>query len=122
MRKPTPYGTLLRRRRIDAGLSLRDVAERLHVSHVYLADVERGARGPLQPEHEPKLKRIIKGLTSSDLARAREASRPVKITLETTPERWEDVTIALARRYARGNLREDQREQILRILQEDEED
>ena len=122
MRKPTPYGALLRQRRVEAGLSLRDVAEKLCVSHVYLADVERGARAPLQPAHEPKLKQVIKGLTANELARAREASKPVKITLETTPEGWAGVTIALARRYERNDLRDDQRNKILQILQEGEED
>jgi transcriptional regulator with XRE-family HTH domain len=107
---------------VAAGLSLREVAEAVGVSHVYLADVERGVRPPLRAEHEPKLLGKIVGLNQMELNEARELSRPIKITLENTPSRYVDLTIALARRYERDNLTDSKLNKILALLQEDTED
>ena len=121
MTRPHPYGALLRKQRVDAGLSLRDVAAKLGVSHVFLADVERGARGPLNQEHEPKLLKLLKSLNQHDLDVARKESKAIKITLDTTPEPYHDLTVALARRYESGEkLRETQVNRIIKILRGDE--
>jgi transcriptional regulator with XRE-family HTH domain len=110
------YGALLRTRRIAAGLSLRDVASKLGVSHVYLADVERGVRGPLKPEHEPALLAAVPGLTHDELARARAVTRPVKITLENTPPKYQDLTLAFARRIEKQDLSDSQTMMLLQLL------
>ena len=120
-KQQTPYGMLLRKRRMEAGLSLRYVAEAIGVSHVYLADVERGARAPLDEDREPKLRKIIKSLTPAELKAARLLSKPIKITMESTPEPWTAVTVALARRYEQGDSNDDEQdaqdaERILNIL------
>jgi PTS system nitrogen regulatory IIA component len=118
MTRQTPYGSLLRKQRVQAGLSLRDVATRLGVSHVFLADVERGARNTLSPDHEPALMKLIPKISKKELDDARRLSKPIRITLDSTPEGSRPVTIALARRYEEGGLRETQVTKILEILEE----
>lgn len=121
MNKTSPYGALLRKRRVEAGLSLRDVAAKIGVSHVFLADVERGVR-PLSTDREPQLLAALNNLTQTELDEARALSRPIKITLANTPDRYVDLTIALARRYERDDLSDTKVNKILKILQEDGED
>lgn len=41
-----PFGAALRQRRLAAGLSLRDLAERIHYSKPYLSKIETGQRRP----------------------------------------------------------------------------
>lgn len=118
----SPYGALLRQRRLEAGLSLRDVANQLGVSHVFLADVERGLRGPLKAEHEPVLLKTIGNMKLGELERARALSRPVKITLENTPAQYQDLTLAFARRIERQNLGEKKLKQLLELLNSEDED
>lgn len=77
IQQANPYGALLRRRRVTAGLSLREVAEAIGVSHVYLADVERGVRSARSAEHELKLLGKIVGLNQLELNEARELSAPI---------------------------------------------
>jgi transcriptional regulator with XRE-family HTH domain len=106
---------------VEAGLSLRVAAEKIGVSHVFLADVERGVR-PLSTEREPLLLAALNNLTQTELDEARALSRPIKITLANTPDRYVDLTIALARRYERDDLSDTKVNRILEILKEDEED
>jgi transcriptional regulator with XRE-family HTH domain len=106
---------------VEAGLSLRVAAEKIGVSHVFLADVERGVR-PLSAEREPLLLAALNNLTQTELDEARALSRPIKITLANTPDRYVDLTIALARRYERDDLSDTKVNRILEILKEDEED
>jgi hypothetical protein len=56
------------------------------------------------------------------LDEARALSRPIKITIANTPDRYVDLTIALARRYEREDLSDTKVNRILKILQEDTED
>ena len=48
----------LRRVRVRAGLSLREMAGRVGCSHVFLFDIERGAR-PMSPEFELRLEAVL---------------------------------------------------------------
>lgn len=122
MRKPkissgeSPYGTLLRQRRVEAGLSLRDIANKLGVSHVYLADVERGVRGPLKLEHEPNLMRALPSLSANELERARAITRPVKIELEHAPDAYQEVALALKRKLEDRSLSQKKIKKLLTIL------
>jgi transcriptional regulator with XRE-family HTH domain len=112
----TAFGKYLRSMRVNAGLSLRQVAEQLGVTHVYLGEVERGMRGPLKRERWTELVRVIKGVTIDDLDRAAAATRPVKIDAGSVPGRTHDVAVMLARRIQDQGLDEHQIDQILRIL------
>ena len=122
MKPTTPYGALLRERRVRAGLSLRDVAEHIGVSHVFLAEIERGVSAPLKPEREAKLLEIMPTVTAPELRKAREASKPFKLTSSNTPPKYLDLTTALARRIERENLDDSKVNRILQILREDADD
>ncbi len=63
------FGAYLRRCRIDAQLSLRDVAKAVGISHVYLGEVERGRRGPLVRSRWPALCEAIPRLSLKELHR-----------------------------------------------------
>jgi transcriptional regulator with XRE-family HTH domain len=43
---PMPFGAALRRERLAAGLSLGDLAQRVHYSKSYLSKIERGRKAP----------------------------------------------------------------------------
>lgn len=119
--KTTPYGALLRERRVKAGLSLREVADYIGVSHVFLADVERGLSSPLKQDRETRLLEIMPTVTAAELHRARVASKPIKIT--PTNERYHDLTMALARRIEReNNLSDSKFNLIMSLLSEDSDD
>lgn len=60
MSKVILFGEYLRKRRIELGLSLRDVAEKLKISYVYLGEVERSAKGSLPQKHWPRLAKALK--------------------------------------------------------------
>ena len=53
------FGETLKAIRIEKGLSLRTLADRLKVSAPYLSDVERGQRKPLSGEHIEKVAEIL---------------------------------------------------------------
>lgn len=116
----TAYGALLRQRRTEAGLSLRDVAAKLGVSHVYLADVERGTRGPLKPEHEPALLQLMRNVRADELERARAVSRPVKISVENAPSQYQELVLALAKRMEQQDLTETQLQKLMKLLSNEE--
>lgn len=114
--KTTPYGALLRERRVKAGLSLREVAEHIGISHVFLADVERGVSSPLKVEREVTLLEIMPTVTAAELHRARIASKPVKITPPN--ERYHELASVFARRVERENLSDSKFNAILALLNE----
>lgn len=118
MKNTTPYGALLRERRVQAKLSLREVAEHIGVSHVFLADIERGVTTALKPDREPALLEALPNLTRGELDAARKASQ-LKITISSTPPKYVDLTMAFARRLEEQNLDESSVLELLRILNED---
>jgi transcriptional regulator with XRE-family HTH domain len=111
-----PFGAHLREKRVAAGLSLREVASALAVSHVYLGEVERGVRGPLRPEHWGALLKAIPTLERADLERLSAASRPLKVDLAGAPPAYRDVALAMARRFRRRDLSESELSRLLRLL------
>jgi transcriptional regulator with XRE-family HTH domain len=122
MIKTTPYGALLRERRVRAGLSLRDVADHLGCSHVSFANIERGVSGPLKPEREKKLLEILPTVTAAELQLAREASKPFKLTSSNTPPKYFDLTMAFARRIEHENLSDTGVRKIMQILDDEDDD
>jgi transcriptional regulator with XRE-family HTH domain len=114
--RPNRFGAYLRDRRVAAGLSLRDVAQRLGISHVYLGEVERGVRGPLRPEHWSALLKTIPQLSPAELERAAAASRPMQVDLADAPAAYQDVALALARRFKRRDLSEPEITRLLKLL------
>lgn len=115
--KTTRFGSYLRRIRIESGRSLREVALTVGISHVYLGEVERGVRGPLRPEHWEALIKAIPALDPEELERQARASRPLQVDIADAPPRYQDLALALARRFERRDLSKAQIERLLRLLQ-----
>ncbi len=59
------FGEKLKSIRIEKGVSLRNLADKLGVSAPYLSDVERGQRKPLSGEHIDKIADVL-GLTPEE--------------------------------------------------------
>lgn len=118
---PSSFGAYLRRMRVAAGKSLREVAEAVGISHVYLGEVERGARGPLKPEHWDALVRAIPGITRAELRREAETSRPLEIDVAGAPRRYQNLALAMARRFKRRDLSEAEVAKLLKVLKASDE-
>lgn len=119
MSRHTAFGKLLRRRRTEADLSLRDVAESLAVSHVFLGEVERGEKR-LKEEWWPRLAGAIPGLTLAEMKAAHLESQPVQLEIAGRPEAQRDLTIAFARSISEETLSSAQIEKMLKILRGEE--
>ena len=115
------FGNYLRQARVASGLSLRQVASALKISHVYLGEVERGVRGPLREEHWDGLLQAIPTLTRGDLERQAAASRPLEMDISDAPPRYQDLAMALARRLKNRDLTVGQIARLLKMLKADDE-
>jgi transcriptional regulator with XRE-family HTH domain len=112
----TPFGAYLRAQRVAAGLSLRQVADALGVSHVYLGEVERGVRGPIAKERWPQLLQAIPSLSQVELERRAATTRPLQLALSEAPPKYQDLGLALARRIQEQDLSQTELDNLLRIL------
>jgi transcriptional regulator with XRE-family HTH domain len=110
------FGRYIRAKRVEAGLSLRDVARSLGVSHVFLGEVERGARPLFPKERWPDLLKAIPGLTMEGLEEAAVNTRPVQLRLQDAPQQYQSLGLLLARRIEQRDLTPKQIEQIRSIL------
>src|SRR5215472_4255880 len=119
--QPSPFGSYLRQARVASGLSLRQVASALKISHVYLGEVERGVRGPLRLEHWDRLVRAIPTLTRTELERHAATSRPLEMDISDAPPRYQDLAMALARRLKNRDLTVGQISRLLKVLKADHE-
>ena len=114
------FGKYLRQQRVAADISLRGLAKKLGVSHVYLGEVERGKRGPLSEKHWPVLVENVEGITMNDLRVYASNGRPVQLNLRNAPESQINLVHALARRIRKANLQEHDVEELLRVLRRDD--
>ncbi len=118
--KPNRFGNYIRHMRVESGRSLREVADAIGISHVYLGEVERGVRGPLMESHWDALIAAIPGLARAELKRAAQVSRALEIDLSRAPARYQDLALALARRFKRRDLSEADLARLLKVLKGDE--
>jgi len=115
----SPFGQYIKEKRVDAKLSLRQVANDIGVSHVYLGEVERGVRAPLTRERWPALMKAIPGLHIGELERLSKISRPLELSVRNAPPQYQNLALALARRIERQNLGESQIERLMKELTDD---
>ena len=66
---PMYFGAYIRNARIDAGMSLRELAKRLDISHVYIGEIERGVKAALPESRWKKLVKALPAITLKDLDR-----------------------------------------------------
>jgi transcriptional regulator with XRE-family HTH domain len=118
--KSTRFGDYIRRARVDAGRSLREVADEVGISHVYLGEVERGVRGPLIESHWDALIAALPKLKREELERTAQMSRALQLDLPTAPTRYQDLALALARRFKKRDLSEADLTRLLKVLKSDE--
>lgn len=111
-----PFGIYLRDRRNASELSLREVADRLGISHVYLSEVERGARPPFTKERWADIVAAIPGITLEDLEKKFATSRPVQLDLIDAPPDYQDLGLALARRIQNQDLGKDELKMLLNMF------
>lgn len=110
------FGKLLRAKRMAAGLSLRQVATAVGVSHVFLGEVERGVRSSLKADHWPGLLAAVPGLTPEELERAAATSGPLKLSIAEAPPAYQDLALALARRLQRQDLKPSEMQELIALL------
>lgn len=122
MSKPTSFGRYLRRRRLGADLTLREVAAKLGITRVYLGEVERGVRATLPEKYWPKLVKVVPDVTMEELARENATSKPIQMDLSEAPEHYTDLAMSLARRVQTQSLSKDQLSEIMRILRSDDDE
>lgn len=118
----TAFGRYLRDRRLAAGISMRKLAERLRVSHVYLGEVERGVRAPLKEARWAEVARLVPGVTVDELRKRAWLTRPVQLDLSDAPPAYQDLGVALARRIEQRNLSERDVSNLRAILEGDDDD
>ena len=116
---PTLFGKKLHEARLAQGLSLRDLALVLGVSHVYLGEVERGLKSRLADEHWDKLLKALPEVTREELDEWAERSTILKLDLRQQSEADQNLSLVLARAIQSNRIISDQdRNSILRILGE----
>lgn len=116
MAKSTLFGRYIRQKRNEAKLSLKNVADQLGITKVYLGEVERGVRGPLQKDRWSTLAEAIPGVTVQKLAECAELSKPVQLDLNDAEPNYRDLALALSRRIQDQSLSDREVEKLLTIL------
>lgn len=114
------FGALLRKRRVEADKTLREVAAALKVSHVFLGEVERGTRPALKRERWGNLIEILPSLTIAELEAAAEVSKPIRIDVANKSRDVQDLAVLLNRRITDNSLQPDQISALFRVLRQAE--
>lgn len=111
----TTFGSYLRDTRERAGISLREMARQLGVSHVYLGEVERGLRG-LPQERWPAVVELLPELDERRLAELDQLRRPVRLDLSNKTPKVQEVSLAFARRIESGDVTENEADDLMNFL------
>ncbi|MBK7973714.1 MAG: helix-turn-helix domain-containing protein [Deltaproteobacteria bacterium] len=109
----------MRKKRRKVGLSLRELGEKIELSHTFLHQVEQGRRAPIPRSHWAALVDAIPGLTRDELERAAAEDRPLALDLADAPPHVVDVAVAMARRLAGGDLDLRTADALLAVLDEE---
>lgn len=114
--RPSAFGRYLREKRLAAGLTLREVASRIGLTHVPIVSVEQGARPALARSRWEALEEAIPGFSVAEAERLMAAERPLKLSVEEAPPEYVDVSLAFARRIERRDLSSVEINGLLQIL------
>jgi len=118
------FGQELRRLRGLSGLTMRDLAEEIGCSIVYISDIERSRRNPPAPSDIRKL--VVKlgfpEVFPEMLRLAFEARRSIEFKLDDSSSPAEiNLLLAFKRRIDQGNLAPGIAERIREMLDDDDE-
>ncbi|MEM7211067.1 MAG: helix-turn-helix transcriptional regulator [Pseudomonadota bacterium] len=111
------FGAYLRGKRVAAKMTLREVARQIGLSHVYLGEVERGVRAPLDPKHWGRIMAVIPEVTREELERKRAATVPLQLDISDRPPEYQNLAMALARKIENEDLEEIEILDIMRVLE-----
>jgi transcriptional regulator with XRE-family HTH domain len=89
------YGELLRAQRVQAGRSLGDLARHLGLSAMYISDIERGRRGPLDNFQTAEAAKFL-GIDPGRLLKSAARQRG-EVTVKTESDAALDLLTSLAR-------------------------
>jgi transcriptional regulator with XRE-family HTH domain len=117
---PGRFGDALRKRRREANKTLSEIADVLGVSVVYVSDVERGNRRPLNNESIIKVAKFLK-TDAAPLIKAADQERGViEYDISKARPLEADVVGGLVSGLARGGVTDDQLRRIKKILRTDD--
>lgn len=111
----TPLGNYLKTMREAAGISVREAARRVHVSHVFLGELERGVRKGIKEERVKDFCAGLPGVMEAKLRSCLAASRPVEIDLTDAPQ-YRPLAMALARK----DIGSEKLKRIMKIIGHDD--
>ncbi len=113
------FGTYIRSHRLVAKLSLRKVANRLNITHVYLGEVERGIKPPFNKKYWTNLINVIPDIEIDVLERLSASEKPVLINVSRAPRVVQRLACALARWIDEHSiLDESEDKDLLRLMEE----
>jgi transcriptional regulator with XRE-family HTH domain len=115
-KQTTSFGKYLRHCRVASNLSLRQLADKIGVGHVYLGEVERGVRGPLKRDRWTALCNAMSPMSMVELERHAKLSRPIQLNLSSAPPTYQNLALALARRLENRDLSKNQLDLLKRVL------
>jgi transcriptional regulator with XRE-family HTH domain len=108
------FGKTLRDLREQAGLRLKDLADAMKWSVVYLSDIERGRRNPPQDPKICEIAKILRVVPDLLLDSADEERGRVELGIESASPWKQQAAFTLARSW--DGMTEDQAERIINIL------
>jgi transcriptional regulator with XRE-family HTH domain len=114
----TVFGRNLKEARLNAGLSLRALAEKLGITHVFLGEIERGVKQVLPEKRWDDLLKAIPSLKKPDLVDWAERSKTLELDLREESESYQDLSLALARNIRSHSITEKDVAQIMKLLGE----
>ena len=116
-RKRSAFGKYIRDRRMLAELTIRKVAEGLGISAVYLGEVERGLRPPLnRATYWDDLVRLIPGVTLEGLRESAERSEPLRVPIPEMKRREQDLALSFYRRLQRDGFSTEEMKILRKML------
>lgn len=116
---PERFGEALRRARREAGKRLSDVADLLHVSVVYVSDVERSNRRPFNNDRILKVARHLNTDAAPLIAAADQERGFIEYDITKARPLEADVVGGLVSGLARGGVTDEELRKIKKILHKD---
>lgn len=114
MNRPNTFGSFIRDARTSQGKTLKDVAEHMGWSIIYLSDIERERRNPPKPDAIKKLGAFL-GVPEKELYNKIDMQRQ-RVELEIKPgnEKATDAALLLARKWT--DFTDDEFSELIKLL------
>lgn len=118
MNNPNTFGGLLREIREQAGKTLKDLAEHMKWSVVYLSDIERSKRNPPNPSDIKRICDFFDCRATPLIDMANKQRSRVELSIGPDDGAVTDAALMLARRWT--ELTEEEAHEIMAILNKSE--